>query len=245
MRCLILRPLVLIATFTVGLFATFLFTFMGGALTQTLDEPIGDIPPLCQCTGADGLETCSRPTLQKIEEFAVYSTLLIAMYDGGHSDRILIRDHTSVDNLEYKAIASPLESLRLQNPLVQRKTLDSFRAENEQSCPLYERFSVAGEQSSPTDERFRLPGMVRWITEREIQGYFSEGGGRWQAFNRDYQNAGGFVTLSKVGFNRDMNQALVYLASSCGDTCGLGSLVFLVEEGNTWKIKGTTAAWVS
>jgi hypothetical protein len=169
--------------------------------------------------------------MRAIEEYAVYSTLLNALYDGGHTDRILIRDHTSVDNLEYKAIANPLEGLRLQIPLVQTETLDSFRDANAQSHPL--------------DDRLRLPGRIGWISEREVEDYFRAGGGGWQAFNRDHQNAGGFITLSRVGFNRNMNQALVYLASACGETCGLGSLVFLVKEGGSWRIKGTAAAWIS
>jgi hypothetical protein len=231
MRCLIFRPLVLIATFMVGLFATFLFTFAGDAVTQLFDDPSADIPALCRSAGTEGFNACAQPTMREIEEYAVYSTLLNALYDGGHSDRILIRDHTSVDNLEYKAIVNPLEDLRRQVPLVQSETLASFRDANEQSYSL--------------DDRLRLPGTIGWISEREIEDYFSEGGGGWQAFNRDHQNAGGFITLSRVGFNGDMNQALVYLASACGETCGLGSLVFLVKEGGTWKVKGTTAVWIS
>jgi hypothetical protein len=231
MRCLIFRPLVLISTFLVGLFATFLFTFAGDALTQLFDDPSSDIPALCRSAGTEGFNACAQPTMREAEEYAVYSTLLNAMYDGGHSDRILIRDQTSVDNLEDKAIASPLESLRLQNPLVEQETLDSFRGANEHSY----RF----------DSRFRLPGASRFVDAQELEGYFREGGGGWQAFNRDYRNAGGFITLSRVGFNRDLNQALVYLASACGETCGLGSLVFLVKEGGTWRIKGTTSVWIS
>lgn len=231
MRRLIFRALVMMLTFAVGLFATFLFTFIGGALARPLDEPIGDIPPLCQYTGAEGFDACSQPTSREAEEYAVYSTLLNAMYDGGHSDRILIRDHTSVDNLEYKTIASPLEALKLQIPLAQQETLDSFREANAQSFRL--------------NSRFRLPGASRFVDSQAIEDYFREGGGGWQAFNRDYQNAGGFITFSKVGFNRDTNQALVYLSSVCGETCGTGSLVFLVKEGSTWKVKATVSAWIS
>lgn len=231
MRRLIFRPLVLMLTFTVGLFVTFLFTFMGDVLTQLLDDPAADIPAICRSESTSGFDACAQPIMRDIEEYAVYSTLLIQLYKGGHSDRVLIRDHTSVDGIDYKSRPAVLEEIRRQLPLMQEATLFSFLDANEQP----HRF----------DNRLRLPGASRFVDARQIEDYFREGGGGWQAFNLDYPHWGGFVTFSKVGFNRDMNEALVHFSSVCGDTCGAGSLVFLVKEGAVWRIKGTAANWIS
>jgi hypothetical protein len=231
MRRLIYRPLVLMLTFTVGLFVTFLFTFAGDVLTQLFDDPAADIPPICRSEGTAVFNACAQPNMREIEEYAVYSTLLIQLYKGGHSDRVLIRDHTSVGSFEYKSRPAVLDEIRQQIPRMRDETLFSFLDANEYSHPF--------------DNRLRLPGASRFVDAQQIEGYFSEGGGGWQAFNRDYPHWGGFITFSKVGFNRDMDQALIYFSSVCGDTCGAGEFVFLVKEGAVWRIKGTAVSWVS
>jgi hypothetical protein len=231
MRCLIFRPLVMMLTFMVGLFVTFLFTFMGDALSQLADDPDADIPAICRSESTAGFNACAQPNMREIEEYAVYSTLLMQLYKGGHSDRVLIRDHTSVDGFDYKSHDNVLEETRRQLPVMQGETFFSFIDANEYSHPF--------------DNRLRLPGASRFVNAQQIEGYFSEGGGGWNAFNRDYPHWGGFITFSKVGFNRDMNQALVYFSSVCGDTCGAGELVFLVKEGVVWRIKGTAVNWIS
>lgn len=227
MRRLIFRPLVMALTFTVGLFVT----FMGDALTRLFDEPGAAIPALCLGESRADFDACAQPSMRETEEYAIYSTLLNRLYEGGHSDRVLIRDRTSIDGFNYKAHDNVLEEVMRQLPLMQAETLGSFFDANEQSHPF--------------DKSLRLPGASRFVDARQIESYFSEGGGGWHAFNCDYPHYGGFITLSKVGFNRDMNQAIVYFSSVCGETCGAGSLVFLVKEGAVWRIKGTAFNWVS
>jgi hypothetical protein len=218
-------------TFTVGLFVTFLFTFMGDALPRLFYEPAEDIPALCRSESTAGFNACAQPNMREIEEYAVYSTLLIQLYKGGHTGTVLIRDHTTIDGFNYKAHDNVLVEISRQLPLMQAETLSSFFEANEQSHPF--------------DTRLRLPGASRFVDAQQIEGYFREGGGGWQAFDRDYPHYGGFITLSRVGFNRDMNQAIVYFSSVCGDTCGAGSLVFLIKEGAVWRIKGSAVNWVS
>jgi hypothetical protein len=51
--------------------------------------------------------------------------------------------------------------------------------------------------------------------------------------------------FSKIGFNDEMNQALVYMAHICGNECGVGNIYFLVQNGDTWEIEGTLWVWSS
>jgi len=234
MRRLIFRPLVMMLTFTVGLFVTFLFTFMGDALTRLFDEPAADIPALCRTKSTVCYDACAQPDMREIEQYAIYSLLLNKLYHGGHTDRLLIQDRTSVGPIAYKSNPGVLDEIKQQLPLMQEETLLSFLAANEQP----HRF----------DKHFPLPGASRFIESQQLDDYFSKeggGGGGWNAFHRDYPHWGGFITVSKVGFNQDMNQALLYFSSACADTCGSGGLIFLVKEGVVWRIKGTAATWIS
>ncbi len=232
MRRLIFRPLVMMLTFTVGLFVTFLFAFMGDALTRLFDQPAEDIPALCRSESTVCFVASAQPDMREIEQYAIYSTLLNKLYQGGHTDRLLIQDRTSVGTIAYKSNPGVLDEIRQQLPRMQEETLLSFLAANERP----HRF----------DKHFRLPGASRFIDSQQLDDYFAkEGGGGWGAFNRDYPHWGGFITVSRVGFNQDMNQALLYFSSACADTCGAGGLIFLVKEGVVWRIKGTAANWVS
>lgn len=60
-----------------------------------------------------------------------------------------------------------------------------------------------------------------------------------------FSRSSSVITLSKVGFNRKFNQALVYISYNCGAECGTGTVFFLVREGNKWTIQETIKIWVS
>jgi len=42
----------------------------------------------------------------------------------------------------------------------------------------------------------------------------------WDGFYKRFQDSGGFIIVSAVGFNADKTQAIVYSGSSCGMLCG-------------------------
>jgi hypothetical protein len=72
MRRLIFRPLVLVSTFLLGLFVTFLLTFAGDGLTRLLDEPSETIPALCRVGQDSASVPCSEPaTLREEKEGGV------------------------------------------------------------------------------------------------------------------------------------------------------------------------------
>jgi hypothetical protein len=50
--------------------------------------------------------------------------------------------------------------------------------------------------------------------------------------------------LSRVGFNKKMNEALVYAWAYCGGDCGGGGYYLLRKEDGVWKVKDKKI-WIS
>ncbi len=67
----------------------------------------------------------------------------------------------------------------------------------------------------------------------------------WNAIGHKQAGALLVTMLSKVGFNKEMDQALVYMAHRCGTECGVGIIYFLVREGDTWQVESTINVWYS
>jgi len=58
----------------------------------------------------------------------------------------------------------------------------------------------------------------------------------WLAFRKHYPNAWGYVELSRIGFNPEHTQALVYATHQCGSRCMSGDVWFLTRDGEVWSI---------
>lgn len=59
----------------------------------------------------------------------------------------------------------------------------------------------------------------------------------WDEFSARYSGLSGFVTLSRAGFNPEMDRALIYAAASCGLTCGSANLYLFIKKGNHWFLE--------
>jgi hypothetical protein len=245
MRRLIFLPLVLVSTFALGLFVTFLLTFAGDALSRLLYEPSETIPALCR--GAQGPESlpCARLYLQESEEAAVYAAVLdktdIKM--NGRpvviAPEVVIQDQTLggepflMNSAAHESLDRMFEALKRDFPLADRAALDSFRAMNDHPYLILE-------------HPFLVRTRSRLISHQEVERFSRTTPGLWwDAFFREYPNAAGFYTLSKVGFNPELTQAIIYFDFSCGDTCGYGSYVLLVKEDGAWRPVGQAWQWIS
>lgn len=59
---------------------------------------------------------------------------------------------------------------------------------------------------------------------------------RWEAYRRSFPNAPAYVRFSPVGFNRAVDEAFLYTAEHCGESCGEGWLVLLRKSAGRWEI---------
>jgi hypothetical protein len=83
------------------------------------------------------------------------------------------------------------------------------------------------------------------IPDASVESYFNDGGGGWREFYKDHRHSSGLLSLSRIGFNRTRDEAIVYVATQCDWLCGVGSFVILKKEGAIWREKMTLPIWVS
>ena len=64
-------------------------------------------------------------------------------------------------------------------------------------------------------------------------------------FHKQFPNSTGILSFSAVGFNKERNQAFVYVDRYCGDTCALGEYILLKKVHGKWEIVKEDARWMS
>lgn len=163
-----------------------------------------------------------------MDEYAVYSALIRAMYLQPGIDRIVIDDHTS-PGLSYDP-GEDLDYVTNRLPGLEEETLADFQAQNRESHPLTDDFDLSVE--------------VVLIGEEELDQIFGDMEG-WDTFYATYPDSQGRMTLSRVGFNRQGTQALVYVGNQSHWLAGTGHLVLLAGENGVWTLQGEVTLWIS
>ncbi len=115
-------------------------------------------------------------------------------------------------------------------PGIAETTLDSFRIRNAEPMTLTNRLPL------------RLPYV--WISEQEVKEIFRDSQG-WKRFYERYPGSQGIMEFSRVGFNSDLTQALVYVGNQSDWLAGAGYYVLLVKEGGTWVVRNRIMVWIS
>ena len=100
-------------------------------------------------------------------------------------------------------------------------------------------------ESISLEARFTLPGNQVLISQQEFDQFFREKGSSWRTFYETYPKSTGYISLSRVGFNPNHNQAFLYAQVVCGNLCGRGFYVLLGKDGGVWSVRGTTGFWIA
>jgi hypothetical protein len=67
----------------------------------------------------------------------------------------------------------------------------------------------------------------------------------WRKFMTKHTNTPGIIIVSRVGFNRDRDQAVVYSGMSCGQLCGQGEFTWLTKHNGVWTVESSNVVWIS
>jgi hypothetical protein len=169
------------------------------------------------------------------EEYAVYSALLNENTNDDNVNRLLIiMDQPSpwVDFIDDEQ-NDFYEGLLKSSPALMAETVNDLKAKNNEHHRFTRRFNIT--------RRYVL------ISEKDIDDLFRKGvGDGWEKFYRKYPKTDGYATFSRVGFNAEKTQALVYQAHGCGGLCGGGSYILLTKTNGVWTVKGNIGpTWVS
>lgn len=168
------------------------------------------------------------PTYQDADAYEIYAMLLPLQWPAtvAHTKKMLIRAETA----SYEMCLKPEgESVAVVGPAIA-----NFLEVNKQTWLL--------EKTIPMEQPYDF------IFNKELDAIFANGPGGWKGFYEKYPDSGGYNEVSAVGFNKDKNVAVVYVAHSCGGLCGGGSFHLLEKKDGKWqalKWKGTECTWVS
>jgi hypothetical protein len=191
----------------------------------------------------------SRPVPKVSEsEYRLLSDYIVATFTGdkgedrvGHRvSKIMIVNKTQSDldddqaldletdkPLSWKAIRAYLHK---EFPKLQAASLNSFREMNTQPAPFQHSFHL----SVPYD----------LVDKTEVDSIFNKGGW-WTDYYKKYPNSQGILSLSRVGFSPDGNQAVFYASNGCGGKCGTGTYVVMKRVDSGWKVAKEILTWIS
>ena len=60
-----------------------------------------------------------------------------------------------------------------------------------------------------------------------------------------YPGSSGYLLFSRVGFNRTLDQAVIYVGQVAGPLMGSGSYYLLEKQNGEWKILKVIGIWIS
>jgi hypothetical protein len=154
------------------------------------------------------------------QEYAVYDAVIQAMYIDNETEVIVVEDHTLPLDLISEEWSEAVEYINENLPDAAEITLHDFQSKNQQPHRL--------------ETVFRL--SIRYVLISEMESIAASRAG-WLDFYAKYPKAQGIMRLSRVGFNHDMSQALVYVQNQRSYNIGEGFYVLLTKQRNGWAIK--------
>jgi hypothetical protein len=226
------------------LYPIFILIFLGGALSaaailrtrQAEESASATIPPASLVTSLSG--PLPNP---ETEKYAVYSALIRDMYLKASIRLLVIQHADDCPPSNDEASDEKVEDMRRQMdeyaikelPELQSQTIDDFHAKAKQCFPFRKELDI--------------PMKYTLVSAKDLESLFPQGefDRAWTRFYSKYPNSSGIISFSNIGFNVEMNQALVSTGKACGGLCGAGHYVLLAKEHGEWHVKSKTMTWIS
>ena len=205
--------------------AVALVTFGIGVALPDIRSAARNITHNC---GSQVSQPPKSPDERLIEENAVYAALINSRSHRVERGPWLIQTQT-IRTTRHKDFSEGFFFEYLAPEGLSRETFDDYRQIDSEERWL--------------DSGLDLPYPTIFLDESESRRFFETEGGR-SAFGRAYPHADGITHWSRVGFNKQMDQALVYSWLYCGGLCGHGGYVLLKKTPTGWKIVDSNI-WIS
>jgi hypothetical protein len=171
--------------------------------------------------------TPATPVPESSDEYAVYSALIQTRYiDPGSVELVVIQDQTSIEWVNDDALSYIEQELGG----VTRDLLQDFTDKNQETRDL--------------EAALNLSVDYVFISQAEQEALFSTDTG-WTEFYEKYPASQGLLSLSRVGFNPQRDQALVYVGNQSDWLLGVGFYFLLAQRDGAWKVVEEIFAWVT
>lgn len=162
------------------------------------------------------------------EEQAVYTAVLASLYD---APAYVLISTTATGPVGVENTAETLSFVLDNLPGVLPDTGQDFLQRN------------ANETSLSADMQIGAPYVL--LTRQEMSNLFSENQNGWEAFYLGHPDAPGITSLSRVGFNPEMTQALVYVGTQSHWLAGSGTFLLLEKVDGSWTVRQQVMTWIS
>ncbi len=175
--------------------------------------------------------TSAAPALPPAE-YALYSALLNHGLEQT-AQQAVIADLTTGDPARIVTGGPPTaaRALELNTTL---ELLQEWWRLNQQTFPLTANFKL------------RIPYVMFKEADRDLLFRGDEPIAGWKLFFARYAGSSGVVRLSRVAFDAQHLQALVYLEFQCGPECGSGRLVQIARDPNgQWQVQSGELIWIA
>jgi len=181
------------------------------------------LPAMMACSLFSRSVAPSQEEIEK-EEQAVYS-----FFVGDGRAPVLILENTATD-ISQTDPQQTIDYIKDGLPSLSKETLDHFMERNKESGPLSPDMDLGVEYILLTPEELsevtRQPNWHEVMAER-------------------YNGSAGYTAFSRVGFNRSLDQAVVYVGQMAGPLMGAGFYYLLEKEFGQWKLKEEIMVWIS
>lgn len=172
------------------------------------------------------------------EEYAVYSALLQAQYPAKAPQILVIDDWTPSPEREPNiGFVGGLAPTGAGRPAVQPETAADFESKGMHSFRLERKFS------SNLSYVLVPESDLRDIFHPDVNG--KVGSQPWRDFYERYPGAQGIISLSRVGFNRAKDEALVYVINQADLTGGSAVFYVLAKRRGVWNIEKRVLVFLS
>jgi hypothetical protein len=113
------------------------------------------------------------------------------------------------------------------------------------SRELWEDYLARNDRSYPLSTEMAIGREYTLLDAEEMSDIFTNYQDGWEEFYIRYPDSPGITTFSRVGFNQDRTEALVYMGTQFHYLAGAGNLIRLEKKDGEWKIVDRMMLWIS
>lgn len=169
------------------------------------------------------------------EEYAVYSAVINKSFAGGKVTfdtqakvkLLVIADRNITTLRTYRPESIDLKRL----PELSEETFNDFVQKNEDIQKLKDNFTIELQRTL--------------IKKDEIERIFKDREKGWEKFYKSFPDSGGYIGLSRVGFDKEKKQAIMYMEHYCRDLCATGHFLLLKKSKEGWEVVNGYMPWIS
>jgi hypothetical protein len=123
-----------------------------------------------------------------------------------------------------------INNLKNSLPGISKSTIDSYVERNTQPSQLSPTMDIGTDYILLSqDELTKISSQPNWN----------------ELLVEKYPGSNGYLIFSRVGFNRTLDQAVLYVGQVAGPLMGSGSYYLLEKRNDEWEIKKEIGVWIS